>query len=108
MNRQEAIQSQIDEIMDMFDFQSVLKVLDVYKSMDRGYPEDWMDEGEFKEYLIRQDARECLKKAAKNGSSGISYFSGVLNEGDDYNGPWGKMDLYFGERTYQDGVNYEK
>ena len=108
MNRQEAIQSQINEIMDMFDFQSVLKVLDGYKSMGRGYPEDWMDEGEFQEYLIRQKARECMKKAAKDGSVGISYFSAVLNEGEDDDGPWVKIDLHFGERTYNDGVNYEK
>ena len=108
MNRQEAIQSQIDEIMDMFDFQSVLKVLDGYKSMGRGYPEDWMDEGEFREYLVRQDARECMKKAAQEGFAGISYFSAILNEGEDNDGPWVKMDLYFGERTYQDGTSYEK
>lgn len=108
MNRQEAIQSQIDYIMDMFDFKSTLKVLDVYKSMDRGYPKDWMDDGDFQEYLVRIDARECMKKAAKEGSAGISYFSGVLNEGEDDDGPWVKMDLYFGDRTCQDGVSYEK
>jgi hypothetical protein len=108
MNRQEAIQSQIDSIMDIFDFQAVLKVLDVYKLTDRGYPEDWMDNGEFQEYLVRQEARECMKKAAKDGSAGISYFSAVLVEGEDDDGPWVKMDLYFGERTYQDGVSYEK
>jgi hypothetical protein len=108
MNRQEAIAQQIDEVMDMFDFQSVLKVLDGYKSIGRGYPEDWMDGGEFQEYLIRQYARDCMKKAAKEGSAGISYFSAVLNEGEDDDGPWVKMDLYFGERTYQDGVSYEK
>jgi len=108
MNRQEAIQSQIDDIMDMFDFQSVLKVLDGYKSIGRGYPKAWMDDGEFQEYLIRPDARECMKKAAKEGSAGISYFSAILNEGEDDDGPWVKMDLYFGDRTYQDGVSYEK
>ena len=108
MNRQEAIQSQIDEIMDIFDFQSVLKVLDVYKSMGRGYPEAWMDNGEFQEYLVRQDARGCMKRAVKEGSAGISYFSAVLNEGEDDDGPWVKMNLYFGDRTYQDGVSYEK
>ena len=108
MTRQEAISSQIDDIMDIFDFQSTLKVLDVYKSIGRGYPEAWMDDGEFQEYLIRPDARDRMKKAAKLGSAGISYFSAVLNEGEDDDGLWIKMDLYFGERTYQDGVNYEK
>jgi len=108
MNRQEAIQSQIDDIMDIFDFQAVLKVLDGYKSMDRGYPKDWMDNGEFQEYLVRQEARECMKKAAKYGSAGISYFNAVLVEGEDDDGPWVGMDLYFGERTYQEGISYEK
>lgn len=108
MNRQEAIQSQIDEIMDIFDFQAVLKVLDVYKSIDRGYPEAWIDGGEFQEYLVRQEARNCMKRAAKDGSAGISYFNAVLVEGEYDDGPWVKMDLYFGERTYNDGVSYEK
>ena len=65
MNRQEAIQQQIDEIMDAFDFQAVLKVLDVYKTMERGYPTDWVLDGEFFEPSVRAAARACMKAAAK-------------------------------------------
>lgn len=108
MNRQEAIQKQIDEIMDTFDFQAVLKVLEAYKAVGRGYPSSWVDYGEFKEYLIRSAARECMKQAAIHGFAGHSYFSSYLHEGKDHEGPWVKIELYFGDRTYNDGISYEK
>lgn len=108
MNKQEAIQQQIDEIMDIFDFQAAVKTLEAYKSLDRGYPADWFDDGEFKEYMIRQAARECMKQAVDHGFAGHSYFSSYFHEGEDHEGPWVKIDLYFGDRTYNDGTSYEE
>lgn len=108
MNREQAIQSQIDNIMDTFDFVAATEVLDVYRSLDRGYPQDWTDNGEFKQYLLRQAARDCMKAAVKEGYAGHSYFSAYFHEGEDHEGPWVKIDLLFGDRTYNDGTSYEK
>lgn len=107
MNRQEAIAQQIDEIMDTFDFQAAIKVMEVYKSMERGYPKDWEDNGEFQEYLIRIAARECMKAAIKEGYAGHSYFEARLDEGTEDGDPWVRLSLNFGDRTYNDGVSYE-
>ena len=108
MNRQEAIQSQIDDIMDSFDFQSAMEVMKVYKSMERGYPKDWFDGDEPFEPAIRADARECMKEAAKRSYAGRSYFEARFEEGEDHDGPWVRMYLNFGDRSYNDGVSYEK
>jgi hypothetical protein len=108
MNRQEAIQSQIDDIMDTFDFQAVVKIMEVYKSMERGYPKDWEDNGEFHEYLIRTAARDCMKEAVKHSYAGHSYFEARLEEGEDNDGPWVRIFFNFGDRSHNDGVSYEK
>jgi hypothetical protein len=108
MNRQEAIQSQIDEIMDSFDFKTAIKVLEVYKSMERGYPEDWFMDGEFFEPAVRAAARDCMKAAVKDEYAGHSYFEARLTEGEDEEGPWVRICLNFGLRSYNDGVSYEK
>jgi hypothetical protein len=108
MNRQEAIQLQIDSIMDSFDFQMVIKVMEFYKSMNRPYPTDWFEDEEFSEPAIRADARECMKSAAKHGYAGRSYFEARLEEGEDHDGPWVKISFNFGDRSYNDGVSYEK
>ena len=108
MNRQEAITQQIDEVMDTFDFQSAMKVLEVYKSMERGYPADWFLDDEPFEPAIRADARECMKEAVKHGYAGRSYFEARFKEGEDNEGPWVRVHLNFGDRSYNDGVSYEK
>ena len=108
MNRQEAIQSQIDEIMDSFDFQMVVKVMELYKSIERGYPADWFINGEPFEPKIRTSARDCMKAAVKHGYAGRSYFEARLEEGEDDGGPWVRVHLNFGDRSYNDGVSYEK
>jgi hypothetical protein len=107
MNRQEAIQQQIDDIMDSFDFQLVMEVMKVYKSMERGYPKDWFLDGEPVESIIRADARECMKAAIKDGYAGHSYFEARFTEGKDDDGPWVRMSFNFGEHNYNDGISYE-
>lgn len=94
--------------MDTFDFVAATEVLDVYRSLDRGYPQDWTDGGEFKQYLLRQAARDCMKQAVIHGYAGHSYFSARLDEGEDQEGQWLKIELSFGDRTYNDGTSYEK
>jgi hypothetical protein len=108
MNRQEAIQLQIDSIMDTFDFQMVVKVMEFFKSMDRPYPTDWFVDEEFCEPAIRADARECMKSAVKEGYAGRSYFEARFTEGEDHDGPWVKIEFNFGDRSYNDGASYEK
>lgn len=108
MNRQEAIQEQIDDIMDMFDFRACCQMLEALIKAGRSYPEDWVDGEDVPEYILRQAARACMKEAVKEGYAGHSYFNAYFNEGEDDNGPWVKIDLYFGERTYNDGTSYEK
>jgi hypothetical protein len=108
MNRQEAIQSQIDDIMDSFDFQCAMKVLEAYKSMERGYPSDWFMDGEPFEPAIRAAARDCMKAAVKEGYAGHSYFEARFVEGEDDGGPWVKICFSFGLHSYNDGTSYEK
>ena len=108
MNRQEAIQLQIDEIMDSFDFQSAMRVVEVYKSMERGYPKDWFLDDEPFEPAIRGAARDCMKAAVKDGYAGHSYFEARLTEGEDDEGAWVRMSLNFGDHSYNDGISYEK
>lgn len=94
--------------MDTFDFQACISMLYVYKKLGRGYPTSWEDGGDFQEYLVRMAARECMKQAAIHGFAGHSYFSSFLTEGEDQDGPWVKLELFFGNRTYEDGTSYEK
>jgi len=108
MNRQEAIQLQVDEILDSFDFQCAMKVLEVYKSMERGYPADWFLDDEPFEPAIRADAREYMKEAVKHGYAGRSYFEARFEEGEDDDGPWVKICFSFGIHSYNDGTSYEK
>jgi hypothetical protein len=108
MNRQEAIQIQIDEIMDSFDFQCAMKVLEVYKSMERGCPKDWFLDDEPFEPAIRAAARDCIKEAVKRGYAGHSYFEARFEEGEDDDGPWVMIFFNFGNRFCNDGVSYEK
>lgn len=108
MNRQEAIQEQIDHIMDTFDFKACILMLKALIEDGHGYPESWVEDGEIIEYEMRATARRCMKYAATDGQSGVSYFTSYLKEGEDHEGPWVKIDLYFGERNYGDGTSYEK
>ena len=108
MNRQEAIQQQIDEIMDSFDFKTAMKVVEVYKSMERGYPCDWFLDDEPFEPAIRAAARDCMKAAVKDKYAGHSYFEARFTEGKDNDGPWVRISFNFGDRSYNDGVSYEK
>jgi len=108
MNRQEAIQSQIDDIMDSFDFQCAMKVLEAYKSIERGYPADWFMDGEPFEPAIRASARDCMKAAVKEGYAGHSYFEARFVEKEDDDGPWVRIDFNFGDHTHNDGTGYEK
>ena len=109
MNRQQATQQQIDEIMDTFDFLACQDVLETYRHYERVFPDSWSSEEEnFEESLLRKAARECLKDAVNNKLAWHSFFTAHCIDGEDANGPWVRLNLYFGDRSHNDGVTYEK
>lgn len=99
--KQEAIQEQIDEIMDTFDFDDVHQIM-VHRNWTWG-----SDEGVPSKVEIRVAARERMKDATKTGFSSTGGFTAILQDcpdGDD--GPFVRMTLYFGLSTYNDGTGY--
>lgn len=105
MTRQEAIQEQIDEIMDTFDFEDVHAWM-VHSNWEWGNLDGKSRVPEI--YEIRQAARERLKEAARDGYSCTGGFAARLDEGEDDSGPWLTLNLSFGLQTFQDGTNYSK
>jgi hypothetical protein len=101
MTKQEAIQQQIDYIMDTFEFnkvESIMKLLD-WKWHENELPD---------EYDIRQHARYCLKMAAGCGGYSTGGFAARKTEGRDEDGPWLILNLSFGLDTINDGVTYQE
>lgn len=102
MTKQEAIQEQIDEIMDTFDFERVHNVM---KHLN------WTWRDALKPpptYEIRAHARERLKDAVKHGSSNTGGFVATKEEGVDYGKHWVRMNLLFAvEQTLNDGTSYD-
>ena len=105
MTRQEAIQHQIDDIMDTFDFEEVHSWM-VHSNWTWGNMDGQSRVPDI--YEIRQSARERLKQAAATGYSCTGGFTAELTENEDENGPWLKLDLHFGLRTINDGTSYKK
>jgi hypothetical protein len=104
MNREEAIQAQIDEIMDSFDFASVEKImaaLDWKWATGGGNKKEIPDE-----YEIRRSARNRMRDAAKVGYSSSGGFAARLIEGVEDGQAWVLMDLQFGIHSYQDTTDY--
>ena len=105
MTRQEAIQEQIDEIMDTFDFEGVHEWMEhsqwVWATLDGASRVPDI-------YEIRAEARNRLKQAAKTGFACAGGFTAICEDGEDENGPWVKLDLAFGLISINDGTSYTK
>jgi hypothetical protein len=105
MTREEAIQEQIDEIMDSFDFEGV-------QGMMRAVNWTWLCEGESLKnkvpelYDIKKSARQRMREAAKHGYSSTGGFTARLIENEDESGPWLLIDLQFGPQSLMDGTTY--
>ena len=102
--KQEAIQEQIDEIMDTFDFERVHRVM---------VSEDWTwGSGNGASVpdvtQLRIAARERLKSAARDGLSSTGGFTATRDEGVDEGKPWVRLNLSFGLRTFNDGTEYDQ
>ena len=102
MTRHEAIQEQIDQIMDTFDFEEI---------------HDWMTHVGWgwgstpavpDLFELKREARQRLKDAAKHGSCSTGGFTATRYEDVDGNGPWIKLELHFGYQSLNDGTSYTK
>jgi hypothetical protein len=103
MTKQEAIQEQIDNIMDSFEFDKVQTVMTAL---------DW------KWYLhedipgiieIKQSARKTLNSLKnENRMSGSGGFYATKEEGEELGKPWVRISLFFGLEFAEDGVSYDK
>ncbi len=102
MTKQEAIQAQMDEIMDTFDFEDVASWMGAsnwkWGGGDTGRVPDI--------YEIKQAARERMKAAAREGYSYTGGFAARLTEGEEDGSPWVRMALHFGYTSCNDGTNY--
>jgi hypothetical protein len=104
MTREDAIQEQIDEVMDSFDFESVEKIMHSLNwewSTGEGMNKEIPDQ-----YEIRKSARERMRAAAKVGYSSSGGFSARLIEGEEGGQKWLLMDLQFGICSHQDTTDY--
>jgi hypothetical protein len=104
MNREDAIQAQIDEVMDSFDFASVEKImiaLDWQWATGEGMKKEIPDQ-----YEIRKSARKRMQRAAEVGYCTSGGFSARLIEGVEDEQAWLLMDLKFGIESFQDTTDY--
>ena len=105
MKLEEAIQTQIDDIMDSFDFgrvAEVMKALDWRWSSTGNQPPN--------EYELRSYARSLLKSNAKCGGwSSCGGFRATRQDGVDNGKPWVRLILAFELESWsEDGVTYEQ
>jgi hypothetical protein len=111
MTKQEAIQEQIDQIMDAFDFRRCIDLLEAIRLKGDSFPKHWHDaEFGWREDAIRADARRHLRDASKyqDGEVGGAYFTATSCHGTDEGKPWVRLDLHFGLRSINDGTSYEE
>ena len=101
MTKEQALQEQMDDIMDSFEFDkvaSVMQHLDWKWKSSNGVPD---------EYEIRKSARQTMKSAIEcNGTSGTGGFTAIVDDNPEEG--WVRLDLHFGFSTINDGVEYEK
>jgi hypothetical protein len=100
MTKQEAIQAQIDDIMDTFEFERVHAWME-----HDGWT--WGDDGKVPSVFdLRRCARDLLKVAASSGYCATGGFIATGDEGTDESGPWIQLNLSFGYMSYNDGTAY--
>ncbi len=101
MTFDEAVQKQIDEIMDNFDFSRVATMMEAVH-WGWGIPPVVPEEPE-----IRTEARRHLRQAVENGSSACSGFTACCEKAEDEGGKWVRLTLQWGPGWDDDGVHYE-
>ena len=87
MTREQAIQDQIDQCMDWFDFDLCCEVSKRLIAQGKGYPEDWLMEGKPSAGLLRTEARKLLRSVAdtsgEHATKMVSYLRAEKWEGID-------------------------
>ena len=101
MTRQEAIQNQIDEIMDWFEFSKVAKTMKLLQ-WGWGLPPVVPEESK-----IRQEARRLLSMVSQDKVVSCGGFVARLDEGKYKDGKWVRVRLAFEVDSWGDGVTYE-
>ena len=103
MTKQEAIQEQIDNIMDSFEFDKVVKMMEATNwtwASVNGIPT---------EQDLRRAARERLRDAVESGASSCGGFRARREHGvDDIHGPWLSFSLQWGPEWSNEGTTYTK
>ena len=100
MTKEQALQNQMDEIMDSFEFDEVLSVMQHLNWK-------WKSSGGIPDkYEIRKMARQVMKYAIEcNGWAGTGGFRATIDDNEDEG--WVRLNLYFGFSTFHDGVEYK-
>ena len=105
MTKQEAIQYQIDDVMDTFEFEDVHKWM-THTNWTWHHPECGAGAKVPDIYQLRSLARKLLKDAAKFSFASTGGFTARSTEGCDEDGPWIILNLSFGYSTINDGTSY--
>lgn len=105
MTKQEAIQEQIDDIMDTFEFEDVHKWMETTE-WTWGQPDGSSEVPDL--YEIKTMARARLKEAAKCGYSCTGGFTAERFEGGENGKPWITLRLSFGYSSMNDGTIYDE
>jgi hypothetical protein len=103
MTKTQAIQQEIDEIMDTFDFAKVQRAMELLDWRWGSPPDDAVPE----EYELRRAARERLNSLHQNQVSSTGGFFASKDEGIEDGKPWVRINLQFVlEDSGRDGVEY--
>jgi len=101
MTKEQAIQEQMDQIMDSFEFgkvASIMQHLDWKWASTNGIPD---------ECELRKEARRLMKDAVECGGwAGTGGFTAIFT--DNKSERWIRLNLYFGISDMNDGAEYEK
>ena len=104
MTKQQAIQEQIDEIMDTFDFDRVHEVM-------KAVNWKWHTDSECEvpdQYKLRQEARRLLKVLFKNRMAATGGFCAIKQESENEDEPWVFLSLHFGVDSNNEAQTYSK
>jgi len=115
MTREQAIQDQIDQCMDWFDFAQCCRVAALLISEGRGFPTDWIMDQKPCEGLLRSEARKLLRRVADTGGEHATAMASYLRaekREDRRGGPYDpfitlKLSFVVEDNITQDGTTYE-
>jgi hypothetical protein len=115
MTRDKAIQEQIDQCLDWFNFDLCAKISKLLIAEGEGFPQGWLMEDEPCAALIRKEARKLLRRVSKTEGKRAwemcSYLRGEKWEGvdEDTGESFITLQLSFvaEDNITQDGTSYE-